>query len=186
LRLGAQLQASGAATSVAVLRALSAQSGVKHLTAVDSAFPRAIVSGITPAQAEALGIVPLRDDGETLLVACAAPVPRAAIRALGTLLEREVDPFLVTDDDFELLVAAYNRVADVTDGSGIVGDVYDGARRIAAFVAEARTVSITQVVTQAFTWIRLAATGRTATLLVPRDRRSSQEDCKWLAATTRR
>jgi hypothetical protein len=185
LRLGAQLQASGVATSAAVLRALSAQSGVKHLTAVDSAFPRAIVSAITPAQAEALGIVPLRDGGEALLVACAAPVPRAAIRALGTLLGREVDPFLVADDDFELLVAAYGRVANATDGSGIVADVHDGARRIAAFAAEARNVSITQVVTQAFTWIRLAATGRTATLLMPRHRRLSQKEYKWLAATTR-
>jgi hypothetical protein len=182
LRLGAQLRASGIISRAALRRALSAQSGVRHLATVDTSLLRRAVCGVTPAQVQALGIVPLRDDEDSLLVACAAPLPNTALRALQALSGREIEPFLVDDEDFAALAAAYARVAGEPPGAGMAANVRDGAARIAAFVAEAGAVSITRVVTYPFTWIRLAGTDRTATLLLPRAGRL--EDSEWLVATT--
>ena len=78
LRLGAQLQALGHLSRDLALRALSAQNGVSYLKTIDSAAVRTAPGGLSVDEVRALGIVPFRDAGDRLLVACAAPVPTTA------------------------------------------------------------------------------------------------------------
>lgn len=184
LRFGAQLQQLGYATRERVLQGLSVQHGVPYLTVIDVETVRSAPGSLTRGEVEALGVVPFRVTGDSVLVACTAPVPRAAIGALEVLMRRAVEPFLVADDDFARLVGAYGeRVGNADADTMRATDVEDGASRIAALAAEARSVELTEAHLEPFTWVRIAADGRTRTLLVPPGGVMEVEE-SWLAATT--
>lgn len=185
LRLGAQLQALGHVNRGVVLRALSAQNGVSYLATIDAASVRTAPGGLSPDEVRALGIVPLRDTGDDLLVACAAPLPYVAIAALQTLSGRTVQPYLVADEDFDRLVSEYGASADAPTQPTTVRDIRDGASRIAALAAEAGDVTVKEAHIDPFTWVRIAANGRISTLLVPPYPHQFKENAEWLAATTR-
>jgi hypothetical protein len=184
LRFGAQAVQLGLATRTNVLQALSAQQGVSYLAAIDTDRVRSAPGALTRDQVKALGVVPFHQNGNDLLVACAAPVPRAAIAALESLLRVTVEPFLVTDADLERLVAAYGgAVADLTTTASPVRDVDDGASRIAAMAARLRAVQMTTARIARFTWVRINADGQASTMLVP-PAAGTMETESWLAATT--
>lgn len=189
LRLGAQLEALGYASREQILRALAAQSGVSYLTTVDVAAAEKVRELLTAVEVQTLGIVPLRIEGQRLLVACAAPAPVAAIGALQVLAARTIEPFIVADTDYAKLIRAFGRQQLPAFGLGldanVVSDIDDGAEQIAAFAKEAGAVSVTEAQLDRFTWVRLAANGRAKTLLVPHTRREVEELDLWLAATTR-
>jgi len=183
LRLGAQLQTLGHASREVVLRALSAQNGISYLATIDLASVRTAPGGLTIDEVRALGVVPFRETGDTLLIACAAPVPYSAIGALEVLLGRKVQPYLVADDDFIQLVAEYAAAAPALR-SNTAQDISDGAARIAALTAEAGDVTVTEALVDPFTWVRIDANGRVSTLLVPPHAPESKENAEWLAGTT--
>jgi hypothetical protein len=183
LRLGAQLQTLGHVSRDGVLRALSAQNGISYLATIDPASVRSAPGGLSADEVRALGVVPFRDTGDELLVACAAPVPHAAIGALQALLECTVQPYLVADEDFDRLASAYGSSVE-SPRATTVRDVSDGASRIAALAAEAGDVTVKEAHVDPFTWVRIAANGRISTLLVPPYRHQLKENAEWLAPTT--
>jgi type IV pilus assembly protein PilB len=184
LRLGAQLQALGHLSRDLALRALSAQNGVSYLKTIDSAAVRTAPGGLSVDEVRALGIVPFRDAGDRLLVACAAPVPFAAIRALQALVGRTVRPYLVADEDFESLLLAYGTAAPESLRTTTARDIADRASRIAALAAAAGDGTVDAAHLDPLTWVRVAANGRISTLLVPPSSHHLKENAEWLAATT--
>jgi type II secretion system (T2SS) protein E len=184
LRLGAQLQTLGHVSRDILLRALSAQNGISYLATVDPASVRTAPGGLSIDEVRALGIVPFRETEEEILIACAAPVPYSAIGALQVLSGRKVQPYLVADDDFERLAAAYGT-ANPNLQSTTVRDISDGASRIAALAAEAGDVTVREAHVDPFTWVRIDANGRVSTMLVPPYASDTKENAEWLAATTR-
>jgi hypothetical protein len=185
LRFGAQLQQLGYATRERILQGLSVQHGVPYLASIDADTVRSAPGDLTRGEVEALGLVPFRATDDSLLVACTAPVPRAAIGALEALMRRAVEPFLVADDDFARLIAAYGEHAGDAHADAMrATDVEDGASRIAALAAESRSVELTEAHLEPFTWVRIAGDGRTRTLLVPPPGGAMEAEQSWLAATT--
>lgn len=185
LRLGAQLQALGHLSRNLTLRALSAQNGVGYLATIDSASVRTAPGGLSVDEVRALGVVPFRDAGDELLVACAAPVPHVAIRALQALVGRTVHPYLVADEDFESLLLAYGTAAPGSLRTTTAQDTADRASRIAALAAAAGDVTLNAAHLDSFTWVRVAANGRITTLRVPPYPHHLKENAEWLAVTTR-
>jgi hypothetical protein len=183
LRLGAQLQRLGHVSRDGVLRALSAQNGISYLATIDPASVRIAPGGLSVDEVRALGVVPFRQIGDDLLVACAAPVPHSAIGALQVLLACKVQPYLVSDEDFDQLASAYGSAVEGPTAT-TVRDIPDGASRIAALAAAAGDVTVTEAHVNPFTWVRIAANGRISTLLVPPYPRQLKENAEWLAPTT--
>lgn len=135
LRIGAQLQQMGLVTSGDVLRALAAQAGVSYLSRVD---PEPLTHGpgnLSRSAVQALGLVPIdiSDDRRTLKVACTAPLPRVALGALRELTGCMVQPYLVTDELWPELLAAYGTEAAAGPRAVAtpVRDLRDAAARIA-------------------------------------------------------
>jgi hypothetical protein len=171
-RLGAQLQDMKLADAEAVLRGLSAQAGVSYLSAVDPSCVRSAPGGLSTDEVRALGVVPIQVDeaNRLLIVACPAPVPRAALAALRQLTGWSPEPLLVTDADWQALSRAYGSAA-VTRRRRVefdrVRDVDAAAARIAAAAREG-AITITQAHHDDSTWVRVEGKGLVSTLLVPR------------------
>jgi hypothetical protein len=182
-RLGAQLQDMKLADAETVLRGLSAQAGVSYLSAVDPACVRSAPGGLSSDEVHALGVVPIQVDeaNRLLIVACPAPVPRAALAALRQLTGWSPEPLLVTDADWQALSRAYGSTA-VTRRRRVefdrVRDVDAAAARIAAAAREG-AITITQAQDNDSTWVRVEGKGLLTTLLVP-----SKEDPECPAVTT--
>lgn len=184
LRLGAELERLGHATRETILRGLSAQCGIRYLAAIDTAAVHAAPGQLSGDEIRALGVVPFRESGDDLFVACAAPLPRAALGALQALIGRTIEPFLVSDADLARLTDAYGLAAGARAETMTVRDVEEGASRIAAAAAEAGDVTVKEARLDPFTWVRIAANGRISTLLVPPYPEQWEEHKAWLAATT--
>lgn len=183
-RLGRELLHLGLITREALLGALSAQTGTRYLTTIDTASVRTAPGQLSADEVRALGVVPFGDSNGRLLVAFAAPVPNAALDAMAVLIGRPIDPFLVDDDDLVRLQAAYGAQAVPTVATWMVKDAADGAERIAEAAAKAGAVDVKEARVDPYTWVRIEANGRVSTLLVPPSPASSEED-PWPAATTR-
>jgi hypothetical protein len=184
LRLGDQLLQMGYTSPDAVLKALAAQSGVPYLVAVDTAGVRSAPGGLSADEVRALGVVPFRELEQVLMVACGAPLPRAALAALQLLSDRIVEPYLVSDQALERLQRAYGANMPAPVRTTTVKDISDGASRIAAVAAEAGDVTLREARVDPFTWVRIAADGHVSTLLVPPFPQEVEEHESWLAATT--
>lgn len=164
LRLGAQLQRMGFASRDEVLRALSSQHGVSYLATVDTTTLRSAPGRLSADEVRALGIIPFRETAEALMVACAAPLPHAALDALGVLSGRAVKPFLVADDDFERLKAAYRGAVDAAVGGPTLRGAPESERGPSGPSGDA---PVKARYVDPFTWVRIAADGQISTLLVP-------------------
>jgi hypothetical protein len=191
LRLGAELRRLGYADAGAVLRALAAQFGVSYLGSVDPSSVRSAPGGLCAEEVRALGVVPIRttDDGAepVMVVACAAPLPRAALAALTALTGYRTLPYLVSDEDFETLAAAYG--ADVPPARALVraqwvDGVHDAARRIAAAASSEGDITMHEARIKPLTWIRVAGKHGIDAMLVTSDALARKGDPRWLAATT--
>jgi hypothetical protein len=185
-KLGAELVRLGYTDATAVLRALAAQAGVSYLTAVDVSTVRTAPGGLCVDEVRALGLVPIRavDASGVLIVACTAPLPRAALNALGALTQWKPVPYLVTDEDLTTLMNAY--------GSGLTADlprvraasvatVAAAARRIADAATTERSIRVAEVHLDPFTWIRVAGRSGVDAMLLSR----ASEEGLWPAATIR-
>lgn len=110
LRLGEQLRAMGAIQAPAVLRALAAQAGVSYLATVDVERLPDTPEGISIEAVIALGVLPLGPPaGDRIRVAFPAPVPREALTAFRLQTGWTPDPFLVGDDEWQVLLQRYPR-----------------------------------------------------------------------------
>jgi hypothetical protein len=186
LKFGAQLVQLGFTTAAHVLQGLSIQEGVPYLASIDASSVRSAPGGLTRHEVEALGVVPFHQADDELLVACAAPVARAAIAALEALLRTSIEPFLVADADLERLMAAYGTAASEVDAEpALARDVEEGASRIAAMAERVRSVEMTTALIEPFMWVRINGGGSISTVLVPPVSGAIEGGESWLAATTR-
>jgi hypothetical protein len=173
-RLGDELVHLGFCTAQQVLKGLAAQAGVSYLGTVHPGRVRVASCGLSADEVRALGLVPVGGAASSrlLMVACTAPVPRAALAALGRLTGWNPEPYLVTDADFTLLMDAYGVAAPLPGPERRfvkVRDVDDAARRIAAAVTDEHSISMTEAHCAPFTWVRVAGARAVNTLLVPHE-----------------
>jgi len=170
--LGAQLLDMRMADAESVLRGLSAQAGVSYLTAVDPACVRSAPGGLSADEVRALGVVPIQVDetNRLLVVACQAPLPRAALSALRQLTGWTPEPLLVSDVDWQLLTRAYGSNTTRRQQRVVfdhVRDIDDLAARIAAAAAHDGTVTMTEAHYDRSTWVRVEGQGAISTMLLP-------------------
>jgi hypothetical protein len=186
LRLGAQLLRMNACEGGAILRALAAQAGVSFLSAVDLKSVADAPGGFSSDEVQALGLVPFRADAarQRLLVACRAPLPRAALAALRQLAQWNPEPYIVSDADAEALLQAYGtgraegrrKIAFTR-----VRAVHDAARGIATAAAADRAVSVTETRWEPYTLVRVEGPTRITSMLVVPDQipdQSKEDTCQ--------
>lgn len=180
-RLGAELQHMGLADAEAVLRGLSAQAGVSYLTTVDPSCVRTAPGGLSADEVRALGIVPIQVDeaNRLLVVACQAPLPRAALSALRQLTGWTPEPLLVSDGDCQLLMRSYGSAVGASQrrvAFARVRDVDAAAARIAAAAASDGAITVTEANYETSTWVRVEGRGAIDTLLMPRQ--EEDDECQ--------
>jgi hypothetical protein len=191
LPLGRELQRLGYVDSVGVLRGLAAQAGTSYLSAVDPRCVRLAPAGLCADEVRAMGIVPIRtvEADRLAIVACVAPVPKAALRAMQRVTGYTAVPYLVSEHDFDALAEAYGT--DVPAGGDApavraltVDSIHAAAQRIAATACDEGDVHLSQAYVEPLTWVRVAGPHRVEALFVsPRGRHTQDET--WQAAITR-
>ncbi len=161
-RLGAQLVATGSCATTDVLKALSAQAGASYLATVDPNCVRHAPAGLSRDAVRALGVVPIDVDAEqqVVKVACTAPLPRLALKALHELTGWTPDPFLVTDDTLPRLIDSYGdgvRHADRVPATR-AASISDAAARVAS-VARQQRVRMSHTRVDPWLWVRVEGEG---------------------------
>ena len=190
LKIGAELQRLGHTAAADVLRALATQAGTSYISGIDPRSVRPAPGGLSAQEVQALGIVPFRlvEDDRLVMVACTAPVPRAALGALHQLAGYRPVPYLVSDEEFDALASAYG-----TDGTAAqpqvrmawVDSVHDAARRIAATAAREGDVTVSGARLDPLMWVRVTGKHGVDAMLVTAGDTPSEGTEPWLADTTR-
>jgi hypothetical protein len=170
LRLGAELRRREMVGAEPILKALAAQSNVSYLPNFDM---RRVVEGPSWLPAEtvrALGVVPfdIDDTKRILKVACSAPVPRAALRALLKLTGWNTEPYLVEDDVWETALRTY-RPSSMMPSFGesvMVAGVAAGAARVADIALADRALTMKSASCDRYTWVRLEGQKHVSDLIV--------------------
>jgi hypothetical protein len=159
----------GLVTADDVMRALATQAGVRYLKSVDHRLLALRPGGLSRDTVETLGIVPVSADlkrGE-LQVACIAPIPGHAVRALARLTQMSVEPMLVADDQLPGLINVYSSAGGRS--SPIIGAVCTeatGPATIAKLAKAHRSVVMTQERCDPYVWVRIASGSATADVLM--------------------
>ncbi len=180
-RLGHQLLASGVLSQNDLLRALAAQSSSPYLVFADPASPLPAVCGLSRDAVSALGLVPFAadPDEQRVKVACMAPLPRMAIRALRELTGWAVEPYLVWDAQWPALLAAYRAAGDGTGGDATVATLDKAAARIARAARRDGDVRLVHAHCAPFVWVRVEGERSAEDLLVPvADAMSEETSCR--------
>ena len=190
LKLGAELRRLGHTGAPEVLRALASQAGTSYVSGIDPRVVRSAPGGLSPQEVQALGIVPFRivEDDRLVMVACTAPVPRTALGALHQLVRYRPVPYLVTDEEFDVLVAAYGTdqaSAQQTVSTSWVDSVHDAARRIAAMASREGDVTVSQARLDPLMWVRVTGKHGVDAMLVTEGATPGASTEAWLADTTR-
>jgi len=183
--LGAELLHMGLADPASVLRALAAQAGINYLSSVDPACVGNAPGGLSADEVRALGVVPIQfhEASRRLVVACGAPLPRAALSALRQLSGCTPEPMMVGDADLQTLMHGYGTTAPSSQRRVAfvnVQNVGDAAARIAAAAASQRTITLTEAHSDSATWVRIESDASVDTLFMRHD----QENQEWPAAIT--
>ena len=192
LRLGEQLRSMGAVEAQAVLHALAAQAGVSYLTAVDVSSVREAPGGLALDAIQALGILPIgQPDNGRIRVAFPAPVPRAALIAFRQQSGWTPEPFLVSDDDWLLLLENYGTTIPAGLSSPIVltraVDVADAARGIAETALTAKAATLQEARWGVYVWVRVRGGGVVSDVLFEHaDHERHDKEGTWPVATTSR
>lgn len=147
LPLGRQLEEMGLVSQTQVLRALSAQAGVSYLATVDPSQVRLVSEPLSSATLCELGLVVVGVDAtdERLKVACVAPVPWPALRAIYEVTGWATEPLLVSDRDWKILTDAQ---AEQVEPNAIRVNTFEDAAALTAQVARethAREMSLARV-----------------------------------------
>ena len=167
--LGQTLKALGLVTREDLLRALATQAGVRYLTSVDPDVVSHRPGGLPHQTVKTLGIVPVAADPkrQELQVACTAPIPGYAVRALSRLTRWSVEPLLVSDEALPQLVDLYTSAAEPTTASeGIVCDADTGAALIARIARSRRRVHMRHERCDPYVWVRLEGRGSSDDVLL--------------------
>jgi type IV pilus assembly protein PilB len=183
LRLGEQLQRMGVVTNDDLLRALAAQAGVGYLSSIDPARVSGAPGGLAPEAVRALSLVPFEvtADGERVRVASAAPLRRLALSALAEMTGLRVEPFIVSDEVFRGLLAAYGSARhDAPATASGVRTVSDAAARIARAAEQGEALRMQHTRCDDYVWVRLQGRERSEDLVL--SVAPPAEERTWLAA----
>lgn len=174
-RLGEELQRLGFVSGDVVLRALAAQHNTRYLTSFDVARLAHGPSRLPVQMVRALALVPFDLDEalQVVHVMCAAPVPRAAVRAMRKLTGWTPEVYLVADDVWERALAAYEAVDPEHCVSASRG-VAEAAAVVAETASTDRTVTMRLARCERFSWIRVEGPTQVSNVLVPD---SMEEPC---------
>jgi hypothetical protein len=167
--MGQRLRRRGLVSSDDLLRALATQAGVRYLTAVNPRVVALRPGELSQDIVRALGIVPIAADAtrREMQVACTAPIPGLAVRALTKLTEWAVEPLLVSDESLPHLIEVYGTKGPRrTAVSGAVCDPLGGPAQVARFAKNRRMVRMLQERCDPYVWVRLNALGATADVLM--------------------
>jgi Type II secretion system (T2SS), protein E, N-terminal domain len=194
MRLGEQLRAMGLLEPQALLRALADQAGVSYLPSVDVARVHEAPGGFSRDAIQALRIVPIgRPEDGRIRVAFPAPVPRTELSVFRQQTGWSPEPFLVSDDDWLLLLEHYGRAAkppaadDLSMGFAREHDLDEGARRLAQVAIATGETRMREARWGPYVWVRLQGEGAGFDLLLDRHpgQAHDQEGAEsWQAATT--
>ncbi len=167
--IGRALRELGLVSAEDVLRALATQAGVRYLAAVNPQVVAHRPGELPRDVVRALGIVPLAADAKKreMQVACTAPVPGLAVRALTRLTEWSVEPLLVADEVLPHLVELYASARQPRAvPAGAVCDPASGPARVAQFAKRGRAVRMVHERCDPYVWVRLDSNGATADVLM--------------------
>jgi hypothetical protein len=169
LKLGTQLRSLGMASGESVLKALAVQNGVSYLSSLDMSRVRGACP-LPAATVRALGLVPFDFDPfeRRVLVAMAAPLSRAAVRAMTTLTQWSVEPFLVDDAVWAVALESYRpRDAEESQAWAVTAsNARELADQVAALAADGQPVTMRHAAHENRTWVRLEAGRETRDVLV--------------------
>lgn len=170
LKIGAQLERLGYSTPDDVLRALAAQAGVSYLSTFDVTRVERAPASMPAPMVRALGLVPFEADDvlKKLRVVCAAPVPKAAMRALIRLTGWAPEVYLVTDRVFQQVLDAYKPAQGNAKSHQAltVENVSAAAALVADVAANERAVTMHHADCDSYRWVRVQASQRVSDLLV--------------------
>jgi hypothetical protein len=170
LKIGEQLERLGYATPEEVLRALATQAGVKYLATFNANRVARSPVPLPAAIIRALGLVPFEADEvlKKLSVVCAAPVPKAAMRALIRLTGWAPEIYLVTDRTFQAALDAYEpaQEAERSHKALAVANLNAAATHVADMVAQACAVTMQHAQCNTYRWVRVNAPQQVSDLLV--------------------
>jgi hypothetical protein len=166
---GETLRRLGLVTTDDVVKALATQAGVRYLRSVDHRILASRPGGLARDTVETLGIVPVSADpkrGE-LQVACTAPIPGHAVRALARLTRMSVEPMLVSDEAMPSLINVYTSAGGRSSPSvGAVCDAEQGPAIIARLAKSHRDVVMSQERCDPYVWVRLESGRATSDVLM--------------------
>jgi len=171
-RLGAELQHLGIVTFEPVLKALAAQNNVSYLASFDLTRVTRGPSWMPAETVRALGLVPFDADeaNKRVRVICAAPVPKAAMRALFKLTGYTAEPYLVEDALWEQAMRSY-KAAPPAEGHSREAVAVNGAAAAAAHIADSaladRAVTMRHASFNKYTWVRVEGPRQMSDLFVP-------------------
>jgi hypothetical protein len=166
---GQTLKTLGLVTGEDLLKALATQAGVRYLTSVDPDIVAHQPGGLSHHTVRTLGIVPVAADRkrQELQVACTAPIPGHAVRALSRLTKWVVEPLLVADESLPHLVDVYTGSgASVAPLPGGVCDVDTGAATVARIARSFKRVHMRHERCDPYVWVRLESGGSSADVLM--------------------
>jgi hypothetical protein len=171
LKLGTQLERLGLVSTGSVLRALAAQAGVSYLTTVDCSRLVSGPGGLSRDMVRALGLIPFETNEaqRRMKVACVARVPRLALGALRELTGWTPEPYLVSDQDWNAMLAAYGSSQTAhtwLPAVSTIKDIGDATARIARAAQGPKGITLTHARWDPYVWVRLQATGQTEDLLL--------------------
>jgi hypothetical protein len=160
LRLGELLRRERTVGRLALLQALATQSSAPYLPRLDASVVRHAPAALGPNAVRALGLIPFEVDAarQRVKVACAAPVPRLALRALAELTGWVADPFVVDDEQMPILHRAYAAGLAERHRAGELGrptSIRIAAAHIAQVAAQKQGTRLRHVQCDPFLWIRL-------------------------------
>jgi hypothetical protein len=167
--IGRTLRDLGLVSAEDVLKALATQAGVRYLATVNPQVVAHRPGELSRELVRALGIVPIAADARRreMQVACAAPVPGLAVRALTRLTNWAVEPLLVTDETMPQLVELYDtgrgRRLPADDA---ICDRTAGLRLVARIAKRRRSVKIGHERCDPYVWVRVASDGTSADVLM--------------------
>jgi hypothetical protein len=173
LRIGEQLEQMGFVGSDSVLRALAAQAGVSYLANFDVTRVTRAPGAMPQTMVRALGLIPFEADeiGQRLHVISAAPLPRAAIRAMTKLTGWSIDVYLVKDAVFDAALDAYqpSERAPIMRDADLVRTLDAAAARVAERAAHDRAVTMRHVTYDDYVWVRVEGAERVSDLLIEKE-----------------
>jgi hypothetical protein len=175
-RLGEELQRLGYVSGSVILRALAAQHNTSYLSSFDVARLAHGPSRLPVHMVRALALIPfdLDEAAQVVHVICAAPVPRAALRALRKLTGWSPEVYLVADDVWHRALAAYETSPDAENCVQASRSVEEAATFVAETASTDRAITMRLARWDRFAWVRVEGPTQVSNVLVPD---SMEEPC---------